>query len=444
MNLYKITSRKFSSQLHKRMKEIVPTKVQEFKDIRAKYGEHKISEITVGQVLGGMRGMPGIFYETSKLNAQKGILYRNHNLFDLCNELKHKNSQEPLPEALIWYLFTGEIPNQSQVESMINEVNKRSSLPKETEDLIKSLPRDLHPMTQLSMGVLSMQRNSHFAKAYREGVGKGKYWEPYFEDSLDLISKLPRLAALIYNHTFKNGQATPEINHHSHMSQNFANMLGISNEGFENILSHYLVLHADHEGGNVSAHTVHLVGSALSDPYLSYSAGLNGLAGPLHGLANQEVLRWLLDCQVALGNNPTDEALSKYVKDTLASGKVVPGYGHAVLREVDPRYTIQIQIGDKYLPNNELFKLVKQCLRVVPKILGETGKVKNPWPNVDCSSGVLLYYYGLKEFDFYTVMFGVSRAIGTLSMLTWSRAYGLPIERPNSITLDWIKENVKL
>jgi len=298
-------------------------------------------------------------------------------------------------------------------------------------------------MTQLSMGVLSLQKDSHFAKAYREGVNKANYWEHYYEDSMDLISRLPRMAALIYNNCFKNGK-TPDMKPDYHMSRNFAYMLGLDNKGFENIMAHYLVLHSDHEGGNVSAHSVHLVGSALSDAFYSYSAGLNGLAGPLHGLANQEVLRWLLDCQKSIGKNPSDQALEKYVKDTLASGKVVPGYGHAVLREVDPRYTIQIQIGDKHLPDFELFKLVKQCLRVIPKILEATGKVKNPWPNVDCSSGVLLYYYGLKEFDFYTVLFGVSRSIGTLSMLTWARAYGLPIERPGSVTLDWIKANVKL
>ena len=444
MNIYNLSKKRFSCLLLDKMKSVVPGKIQEYKEIKLKYGEKKMGEITVSQVLGGMRGIPGIFYETSKLNAQKGILYRQHNLFDLCNELKYKNSPEPLPESLIWFLFTGEVPTLSQTEETIKEINKRGFIPKETENLIKSLPRDLHPMTQLSMAVLSLQKNSHFAKSYREGVGKARYWEPYFEDSLDLISKLPRLAAMIYNHTFQNGKATPEINPNYHLTENFANMLGLKNEGFQNILSHYLVLHADHEGGNVSAHTVHLVGSALADPYLSYSAGLNGLAGPLHGLANQEVLRWLLDCHTILGKNPSDLDLEKYVKDILGSGKVIPGYGHAVLREVDPRYTIQIQIGDKYLPDNDLFKLVKQCFRVIPKVLGETGKVKNPWPNVDCSSGVLLYYYGLKEFDFYTVMFGVSRAIGTLSMLTWSRAYGLPIERPGSITLDWIKENIKL
>ena len=300
----------------------------------------------------------------------------------------------------------------------------------------------MHPMTQLSLSVLALQKHSEFAKAYSQGISKTKYWEYYYEDSMNLMAKLPRIAAMIYNNVYKKGvQIEPKEG--AHMAEAMAQMLGLNNPDFINLICHYLVLHSDHEGGNVSAHAVHLVGSALSDPYLSYSAGLNGLAGPLHGLANQEVLRWLLDVQAKLGNNPTDEQLEKHVRETLASGKVIPGYGHAVLREIDPRYTIQIKFGDRYLPNFELFKLVKQCLKVIPNVLKEGGKVKNPWPNVDCSSGVLLYYYGLKEFDFYTVMFGVSRAIGTLSMLTWSRIYGLPIERPGSVTLDWIKKNVK-
>lgn len=443
MSFYNQTRRGFCL-LKERMKQVIPGRMKEFKEVKELYGEKKIGEIKVGQVLGGMRGMTGLFYETSKLDAQKGIMLRNHNLFDLCEELKYKGSDEPLPEALLWFLFAGEIPNAQQIEFMIKMVQERGKLPEHTVNLINSLDKNMHPMTQLSIGVLSMQKDSEFAQAYRNGVHKNKYWEYYYEDSMNLISRLPALAGLIYNNVFKNKKATPGNKAEYHMAQNFANMLGLDNKGFQNIVSHYLVLHADHEGGNVSAHAVHLTGSALSDPYYSYSSGLNGLAGPLHGLANQEVLRWLLDCQIAIGKNPTDQQLEEYVKNTLASGKVVPGYGHAVLREVDPRYTIQIQIGDKYLPDFELFKLVKQCLRVIPKILTEGGKVKNPWPNVDCSSGVLLYYYGLKDFDFYTVMFGVSRAMGTLSMLTWSRIYGLPIERPGSVTLDWIRQNVKL
>ena len=147
---------------------------------------------------------------------------------------------------------------------------------------------------------------------------------------------------------------------------------------------------SDHEGGNVSAHTCHLVGSALSDPYLSFSAAMGGLAGPLHGLANQEVLVWLTKFkQAGLADNYTEQQLKEAVWETLKTG-VVPGYGHAVLRKTDPRYTCQREFALKHLPNDPMFKLVSDLYKVVPDILLEQGKAKNPWPNVDAHSGVLL------------------------------------------------------
>jgi len=194
----------------------------------------------------------------------------------------------------------------------------------------------------------------------------------------------------------------------------------------------YLVIHSDHEGGNVSAHTSHLVGSALSDPYLSFSAALAGLAGPLHGLANQEVLVYLTKLKKTLGDKYTIEDLKKGVWDQLKAGVVVPGYGHAVLRKTDPRYECQRQFALKHLPNDPMFKLVSDLYSVTPQILTEHGKTKNPWPNVDAHSGVLLQNYGMTEMSYYTVLFGVSRALGCMSQLIWSRAMGLPLERPKS------------
>ena len=197
---------------------------------------------------------------------------------------------------------------------------------------------------------------------------------------------------------------------------------------FEDLMRLYLVIHSDHEGGNVSAHASHLVGSALSDPYLVLSASMNGLAGPLHGLANQEVLRWLKDFSKEL----TDEEMSDPVKlaemchKTLDSGAVIPGYGHAVLRKTDPRYTCQREFALKHLPDDPMFGLVSTMYGIVPDILTGLGKVKNPWPNVDAHSGVLLQYYDVTEEDFYTVMFGVSRALGVLPMSVWARALGTP------------------
>ena len=140
----------------------------------------------------------------------------------------------------------------------------------------------------------------------------------------------------------------------------------------------------------MSAHTTHLVGSALSDPYLSFCAGMCGLAGPLHGLANQEVLVFLEKVVDSVGLDATDDQMKEFIWGLLKSGQVVPGYGHAVLRKTDPRYTCQREFALKHLPDDKLFKLVSQLYMLVPPILLETGKVKNPWPNVDAHSGVLL------------------------------------------------------
>jgi citrate synthase len=204
-----------------------------------------------------------------------------------------------------------------------------------------------------------------------------------------------------------------------------------------------MTIHADHEGGNVSAHATHLVGSALSDPYLAFTAGMTGLAGPLHGLANQEVVSWLLEMLKELDTTlPTKEQIADYVKKTLEEGKVVPGYGHAVLRKTDPRFTAQQDFYKKYINHDDLIETVQLVYEVVPPILESLGKVKNPWPNVDAHSGALLMHYGIKEFDFYTVLFGVSRALGVMASLIWDRALGHPIERPSSITTDGLKKKL--
>jgi len=296
----------------------------------------------------------------------------------------------------------------------------------------------MHPMTQLCSAALALQTESKFAREYEKGVHKSRYWEFALEDSLDLIARLPTVAAAIYRNKYKGGQRiAPDYS--LDYSGNFAHMLGFSNQTFHELMRLYLTIHSDHEGGNVSAHATHLVGSALSDPYLSFCAGMCGLAGPLHGLANQEVLRWLLHFKESLGNKPvTRETISEACWATLNSGQVIPGYGHAVLRKTDPRYTSQREFALKHLPNDPYFQLVAMLYDVVPDILTKHGKTKNPWPNVDAHSGVLLRHFGLVEDHYYTVLFGVSRAMGVLASLTLDRVLGFPLERPKSITTKWI------
>merc|ERR1711957_146116 len=311
--------------------------------------------------------------------------------------------------------------------------------------MIDSLPKDTHPMTQLAQGLLALQPGSEFGKRYRAGtMDKKDYWVATLEDALNLVGQIVPLAARIYRNVFFNGKHI-ESDKKLDWAGNYAHMLGVNpTEDFKDVTRLYLMLHADHEGGNVSAHTTHLVGSALSDPYLAFSAGVCGLAGPLHGLANQECLRWLKDTQKALGDaEPTVEMLTKFAQDTLASGKVIPGFGHGVLRVSDPRYTIQADFANRKFPDDPLVKLAKVVFQAVPPVLQATGKVKNPWPNVDALSGTCMQHYGLTQEDYYTVVFAVSRALGCSANLVWSRLMGLPIERPKSVDLDWLKNAVK-
>merc|ERR1711972_960632 len=367
-----------------------------------------------------------------------GIAYRGKSLYE-CNARlpKAPPGEAALPEAAFWLLLTGEAPTDAECKAFTDELHSRSDVPANVMTTIDSLPIDTHPMTQLSVAMLALQKDSKFAKQYNAGMKKGEYWEYTLEDAIDLVAKIPVVAAKIYRRTFKDGNMIP-YDKNTDWAANYAQMLGVSSdEKFKEVTRLYLMLHADHEGGNVSAHTTHLVGSALSDPYYSYSAGVNGLAGPLHGLANQECLRWLKETQTALGGKePTVEILTQYAKDTLASGKVIPGFGHGVLRKTDPRYMIQREFAAERFPDDPLFKLASVCFEAIPPVLQATGKVKNPWPNVDALSGICMQRYGLHQEDYYTVVFAVSRSLGCMANLVWSRLMGLPIERPKSMTLD--------
>ncbi len=414
------------------------------RNLNKEYGDKVISEVTVQQAYGGMRGVKCIVTETSALDPHEGIRFRGYNIPQLQEKLpKAPGGEEPLPEGLFYLLMTGELPTEDDVKEMTVEWRKRSALPDYLVNVMNAVPNDTHPMTQFVMAIAALQKDSVFAARYRDGMAKTEYWDPTFEDTLNLTAKLPAIAAFIYRKSYKNNKhiaPDPTLD----WGGNLAHMMGVENPTFKELMRLYLVIHSDHEGGNVSAHTTHLVGSALSDAYYSLAAGMSGLAGPLHGLANQEVLRWIMDVKEALGGGvPTKDELVKFLWETLNSGKVIPGYGHAVLRKTDPRYMAQREFGLKHCPDDEIFRVVSGIYEVAPDILLEHGKAKNPWPNVDAHSGCLLVHYGVVEYDFYTVLFGVSRALGVLASLCWDRVLGLPIERPKTVTTDWMEETVK-
>ena len=413
----------------------------EIKSFLRENGGNKIDEVKVSQVFGGMRGIKSMLWETSELDPQVGIRFRGHSIPELKKLLpKYKGGKEPMPEALFWLMLTGDIPSEEDAYALSDDWIKRGGLPDHTKKVIESLDIDAHPMTQFSIGIMALQKDSLFAKKYFEGISKSDYWDPVYEDSMNLIAKLPDLAAYIYRRRFKNQEHIAR-REDLDWSGNFAHMLGYNEPDFLSYMRLYLTIHADHEGGNASAHTVHLVGSTLSDPYLSFAAGMNSLAGPLHGLANQEVIKWIFRMVDKLGTTtPTNDQVSQYIHDTLDAGQVIPGYGHAVLRQPDPRFTAQKEFAEEYIKDSETVNLVWQLFEVVPGILQGLGKVKNPWPNVDSHSGSILVHFGMKDYSFYTVLFGVSRALGVLAATCWSRALGLPLERPKSLTYKRVKQ----
>jgi citrate synthase len=403
------------------------------------FGEKVADQVTISQIIGGMRDIKSLVTDISYLDPNEGIRFRDLTLDDTLKLLpKVPGGEMPYVEGLVYLLLTGDIPTETEIKEVAEEFNKRKNVPKYVFDVIKAMPEDTHPMIMLSAAILSMQRESLFNKQYHS-LKKNDYWDSTYEDALNLLAKLPEIGAFIYRYKYKNNNIIPS-DPSLDFGGNFAHMMGI-NKPYDDVSRMYFIIHSDHESGNASAHAGHLTASTLSDMYYSISSMTNALAGPLHGLANQEVLSWLQGVMDQMqGKEPTEELLKQFVWDTLKSGQVIPGYGHAVLRKTDPRYTAQREFCLKHLPNDILFKYVDILFKVVPPILLEQGKAKNPWPNVDAQSGVIQWYYGLREYDFYTVLFAIGRAIGVASNLVWDRALAYPLERPKSLTTKMLED----
>ncbi|MBK7452629.1 MAG: citrate (Si)-synthase [Anaerolineales bacterium] len=429
--------------LHEKMSAQLPAWRERIKSLSKEHAEVKVAEVNVGQIVGGMRDIKSLLSDISYVDPAEGIRFRGMSIPELLKALpKGRGNKMPLVGGLYYLLMIGEVPTKEQAYEVEAEWAKRSSVPDYVFKMLKTMPKETHPMTLFSQAVLALQNGSVFASRYHT-MKKDVYWEAALEDSLDLTAKLPIIAAFIYRMKYFGETSKPKYSPKLDYGANFSKMMKVSDKkGYSELARLYFILHSDHESGNVSAHTMHLVGSALSDPYLSFSASLNGLAGPLHGLANQECLGWLMEVHKKFGGVPSREDLYKFAWDTLNGGHVIPGYGHAVLRVPDPRFTAQMEFAKKRFPDDELVRLADMVFDVVPAVLREQGKAKNPAPNVDAISGTLQYYYGVRDFDFYTVLFGVGRALGVTANYVWARALGMPLERPKSLTTKMLEDVV--
>ena len=430
--------------LHEKIAEQLPGWRERITALAKEHAEVKVGDVTVGQVVGGMRSVKSLLTDVSFVDPAHGILFRGMSIPETLKKLpKARGGKMPLVGGLYYLLMIGEVPNKEQAMEVEAEWADRAEIPDYVYKMLKSMPKETHPMTLFSQAVLALQNGSVFSKKYHEGMTKDVYWEAALEDSLNLTAKLPLIAAFIYRMKYFNETKKVKYNPKQDYGMNFSRMMKVEDKkGYAELARLYFILHSDHESGNASAHAMHLAGSTLSDAYYSFSAALNALAGPLHGLANQECLGWLLDVHKQFGGVPSRDDLYKFAWDTLNSGKVIPGYGHAVLRVPDPRFTAQMEFAKKRFPEDDLVRLADMVFDVVPTVLREQGKAKNPAPNVDAISGTLQYYYGVRDFDFYTVLFGVGRALGVTANYVWARALGMPIERPKSLTTKMLEDVV--
>lgn len=449
----------FVQDLKSTLRKSIPARRQEFLKIKNNYSDVKVGEITVGSVIGGMRGNTSIFWQGSSLDPQDGIKFQGKTIAE-CQALLPSDPKESsrsnnfLPESMLWLLMTGEIPSRAQVSSLSDELAIRGrKLPDSTLRIMEALPENMHPMTQLAIGLASMNQVSQFAKRYEQGIlSKDDYWEYTLDDALNLIAALPALSGKIYSKLVNHGRPLGEYREDRDWSYNISSLLGMTDKDscnrqnlskkqskdFVNLMRLYTGIHVDHEGGNVSAHTTHLVGSALGDPFLSYSSGIMGLAGPLHGLAAQEVVRFLVEMNSKISTEACRSEIENYLWNVLNSKRVVPGYGHAVLRKPDPRFVAMldfVKARPEEFKNDRNVKLMQRLSEITPEVLTKHGKTKNPYPNVDSASGILFFHYGIKEMLFFTVIFGCSRSMGPMTQLVWDRILGVPIERPKSLDM---------
>jgi len=423
----KLLKEKLSSQL-------TPLK-DEAKSIIKSNGKDVIDQVTIDQLYGGMRGIKGLICNTSSVGLDTGLIIRGIPILELT---------EKLPEEIFYLLLTGELPDENALKDLQSDLHKRENVPSYVWDVINAMPQDTHPMVMFSSSILCMEKESEFRKLYDKGTNRDKLWEAMYEDCMNIIARVPHIAAFIYRKKFQKGDKI-EPDNNLDWAANFGKMLGVEDKDgtFAKLMRLYMVLHSDHEGGNASAFTNLVISSTLSDAYYAFSGALNALAGPLHGLANQECLRFIVKMREEIGHPPTDEEVKTYCQNLLNNNRVVSGYGHPVLRITDPRFMAFLEFGKKEMPEDETFKIVKQLFEIVPDLLIAQGKAKDPWPNVDAASGSLLYHYGIKEYEFYTVLFGVSRILGFSAQIILARAMGAPIIRPKSVTTQWINSQLK-
>lgn len=371
-------------------------------------------EITKDNLETGMRGYPVGYCTTSQVDPNKGLSYCGKPVHDIA----FWN-----PEQAIYLLYHGKEGSPEEVKAFSKDLQKRAKLNPEVIKHIKLLPRTGHPM--------KLFVNSLLICGMYEGTGN------YKEDCLNLIAKIPELVATVINFHAGWGEtpvSKPELGY----MENFTQMLNVPNANKEElnfIFKLFNVMHIDHGGGNLSTFVGKAVASGLEDMYGSIASAMLALAGPRHGRANQDCLEFVQGILKELGPDATPKQMEDLIRRKLANNELVFGFGHAVLRVEDPRATIFYDLAAKKYPNHPYVKITKLLRTEGSKVLKENPKIADPYPNVDAVSGTILSAANFEYPDYFTVLFGLARAVGIAIQIVYERTEardgkGTPIVRP--------------
>lgn len=359
----------------------------------------------------GMRGYPVGYCTTSSVDPIKGLFYKGFPISKLYKDT---------PEQVISLLVHGE---GGDVEALTKELAANAAISKEVTEHIQSLPRKGHPMKLLNMSIQML--------GMLEGTGD------YAKDQMALIAKMPHLVATVINYHAGWGE-TPAPDPKLGYMENFAMMLNAPDcdkETLTEIMRLFNILHYDHGGGNLSAFVGKAVASGLQDMYGSIAASMLALEGPRHGKANQDCLEFVQGVLSEVGEKATGEDVEKLIRARLAKKELVFGFGHAVLRAEDARATILYDFVSKNCPDHPLVKIALLLREAGPNVFKENPKISNPYPNVDAISGTALSAVGFEHPQYFTLLFGLSRAVGVSTQVVYERneargGKGTPIIRP--------------
>ena len=371
-------------------------------------------ELTEAHLDTGLRGIPVGTCRTSAVDPRLGVTYVGYTLPQL---------KDHAPEDVIYLLFHKALPSEAQARAFRADLASRSAVDPRVFDVLRSLPKEGHPMEWLMVGLSALGMT-------------GKTGD-FKEDALNLVARISTLVAAIFR--IREGWGDPIAPDHTlPFHENFAAMLGVKDAHpmLPELLRMFYVLHMDHGGGNLSTFVGKAVASGKADVYASIASAMAALYGPRHGRANQECLAFVKSIE-----STEVGAVQAEVRRILAAGGLIYGFGHAVLRAEDPRAAIQYAFGQEHFGDNELVKKALALREAVPAILKENPKIKNPYPNVDAVSGSLMTAAGLVEPEYYTLLFGWSRVAGISAQIVDERSYpgkkdGLPIYRPKYIAKD--------